>query len=76
MVWKKKSEGHWLLYIDGKLRGDVVLVKYKNGKTEYQGQAMNRETRQISKVVHGSTATPVKAAVEKMAKAQSAKTKC
>ena len=63
------------MYIDGKLRGDVVLVKYNNGKTEYQGQAMNRETRQISKVVHGSAATPVKAAVAKMAKAQSAKPK-
>lgn len=63
------------MYIDGKLRGDVVLVKYKNGKIEYQGQAMNRETRQISKVFHGSTATPVKVAVAKMAKAQSAKPK-
>lgn len=70
MAWVKKSENHWLLYIDGDLAGDCTLVKYKTKPWEYQGQAIYRKGHAISKVVKGKSATAVKNAVVRMAKAQ------
>ena len=70
MVWKKINDKQWKLYLDGKPAGDIVLVKYNNGKTEYQGQAWSRELRKISTVVKGSKITPVKAKIERLAKIQ------
>lgn len=70
MVWNKLSDKHWVLYLDGQKSGDIVLVKYKNGKTEYQGQAWNRNLKVMSSVVKSSTITPLKAKIERMAKIQ------
>ena len=70
MVWKKINDRQWKLYINGEPAGDIVLVKYNNGKTEYQGQAWSKKLKVISTVVKGSKITPVKAKVERLAKIQ------
>ena len=70
MVWKKVDEGLWHLFINGDKAGYVTMVKYNNGTIEYQGIAFNKKTKAISRTVKGKTATPVKSAVERMAKSQ------
>lgn len=70
MVWTKTNSKRWTYYINGDRAGYVIKVKYNNGTEEYQGIATYKKTLAISKVVKGQTLAPVKAAVERMAKAQ------
>lgn len=70
MPWEKKSDGSYTLYINGELAGTCTLVKWKTKPWEYQGQAIYRKGRKISKIVKGKSATTVKSAVVRMAKAQ------
>ena len=70
MVWKKEGDTKWTLYINGEVAGYVVLVKFKNGTTNYQGIAMYKKTRSVSPGITSSSLTKVKAAVERYAKAQ------
>lgn len=70
MAWQKEGANKWTLYIDGEVAGYIVLVKFKNGTTSYQGIAMNKKNRAVSKSVTSKQLTPVKNAVARMAKAQ------
>ena len=70
MPWVKRNANTWDLYIGGDVAGYVVATKYKDGSVRYSGLAMYKKTRAVSRSVAGSTLTPVKAAVERMARAQ------
>ena len=70
MTWVKKGSNQWNLFINGDNAGYIVRTKYNNGKIVYSGIAMYKEKRAVSKAVTGSTLTPVKNAVLRMAKAQ------
>lgn len=47
MPWTKKNSTQWD-YKNGSTWGYIVFVKFKNGKSEYQGLIANNETKKIS----------------------------
>lgn len=47
MPWTKKNSTQWD-YKNGSTWGYIVFVKFKNGKSEYQGLIANMETKKIS----------------------------
>lgn len=70
MTWVKNGSNKWTLYLNGDVAGYIVKTKYNNGKIVYSGIAMYKEKRAVSKAVTGSTLTPVKNAILRLAKAQ------
>lgn len=70
MPWVKRNATTWDLYLNNDKAGYVVLTKYKDGHSSYSGIAFNGRSRAVSKAVVGTKLTPVKAAVERMARAQ------
>lgn len=68
MPWSKRNSKQWD-YSSGDLRGYVVLVEYKNGKTEYQGMVRNDKTRKVAPQVKAASLTACKNAVMRRGKA-------
>lgn len=67
MPWSKRNKTTWD-YKNGDISGYIVLVKFNNGKTEYQGRAMNDKTRKTGPAVAASTLTVCKNKLQASAK--------